>query len=146
MAVLFLLLFFPTLCTPLVLEFFRVRHHFDQEGLAFRSPWSQHRHIAWSNVASVKWRRAAKWLDLRTHDGMVVHLSPWLAGLKPFAALALARIPSAVLTASAEGRAALQVMSAGAGGALMMSPLAPEQLLTTLPPRRDRPPAAGSIR
>jgi hypothetical protein len=138
-AVLLLLLFFPGVCAPLVLEFYRVRHTFDQEGLMFRSPWSKHRRVTWSDVASLKWRRFAKWLDIRTHDGVIIHITPWLAGLRPFADVALARIPAVVLTTCPEGRAVLEIMSAGAGSALMTSPLTPDRIIATLPPRGGGP-------
>src|SRR4051812_6298117 len=40
-------LLFGGLSAPLLLEFLRVRHQFDDAGLSFRSPWSPHRRIAW---------------------------------------------------------------------------------------------------
>jgi len=133
--VVLLIVLFPAIALPLVVEFFRVRHRYDDAGIDFRSPWTKHRRIAWVDVASVRWRRVWKWLDIKTNAGAVVHLSPWLAGLKPFADVALARIPSVVLTAQPEGRAVLQLMSAGVAGELMMSPLTPEKLLAERTPR-----------
>ena len=128
-AVVILVVMFPALALPMVVEFLRVRHRYDDEGLTFRSPWSKHRRIAWIDVASVRWRPVWKSLDLKTHAGVTVHLSPWLAGLKAFGNVALARIPAVVLTTQPEGRAVLQLMSAGVAGELMMSPLTPEKLL-----------------
>ena len=130
-----MLLLFGGLGTPLVLEFFRVRHHFDDDGLSFRSPWSRHRRVAWIDVSAVTWRKVMKSLDIKTHGGVKVHISPLLAGLKPFADLALARIPPAVLSANPPARAALQVMSAGAAAELMMSPAPPEELLASVKTR-----------
>jgi len=129
------LLLFAGLGVPLMVEFFRVRHAFDDAGLSFRSPWSRHRRIRWIDVSSIRWRKFAKWLDIKTHTGATVHLSPLLSGLKPFADTALARVPSAVLAADPTARAALQVMSAGAAGELLMSPLSPEALLASVTAR-----------
>src|SRR5215831_13129846 len=84
-----LFVFAPVLMAPVVLEFVRVRHGYDDVGFTFRSPWSKHRHVAWSDVASVRWRRMMKWLDLRTSGGTTLHISPLLGGLQPFAELAL---------------------------------------------------------
>jgi hypothetical protein len=126
---------FLALALPMVLEFLRVRHRYDDSGLSFQSPWSKNRHIAWADVSSARWRPMWKSLDLKTHAGATVHLSPWLAGLRPFADVALARIPSAVLTANPQVRAVLLLMSAGVAGELMMSPLTPEKLLAERVPR-----------
>jgi hypothetical protein len=133
--VVLLMLLFPGLSLPLVLEFFRVHHRFDDAGLSFRSPWTKHRRIAWTDIASVQWGRFAKWLNLKTHAGANLHLSPVLAGLKPFANQALARIPSVVLAAHPEGRAVLQLMAAGRAGELVTSPLSPEKLFASREPR-----------
>ena len=132
--VILLIVMFPGLALPLVVEFFRVRHSYDDAGLVFRSPWSRHRRIAWVDVASVRWRRVAKWLDIKTNTGAIIHISPWLAGLRMFADVALARIPSVVLIAQPEGRAVLQLMSAGVAKELMTSPLTPEKLLASHAP------------
>src|SRR5689334_15843972 len=42
-----MLIGFPLLATPLVLEFFRVQHRFDDARFSFRSPWSRRRSVAW---------------------------------------------------------------------------------------------------
>jgi hypothetical protein len=128
-AVSLMLALFLGLGLPLVLEFVRVRHTFDEAGLTFRSPWSRQRHVAFADVASMRWRSVMKWLDLRTSGGDVVHFSPLLSGLGPFAEVALRRIPPAVLAASPAGRAVLQLMVAGEIGNLALSPLPPEKLL-----------------
>ena len=127
--VLLMTLGFPALMLPVMIEFLRVQHHFDDAGLMFQSPWSRYRWVAWGEVVSVRWRRGAKSLTLETRAGVKVHLSPWLAGLKPFADVALARLPPAVLTAHPEGRVVLLLMSAGVAAELMTSPLTPEHLL-----------------
>jgi len=129
-----LAVFFPALSAPLLLEFLRVRHDYDDVRLAFRSPWTRHRDVRWADVASLRWRKMAKWLDLRTRDGVVVHISPMLVGLRPFADVALARIPPEVLEAHGEGRDVLLVMASGKGSDLLTSPLPPAQILIT--PRR----------
>jgi hypothetical protein len=134
-AVFFMLALFLGLGLPLVLEFVLVRHTFDEAGLTFRSPWSRHRHVGFADVASLRWRKVMKWLDLRTSRGDVAHLSPLLSGLGPFAEVALRRIPPEVLAASPAGRAVLQLMVAGAVGELAMSPLPPEKLLDTVAAR-----------
>ena len=133
--VVLLVVMFPAIALPLVVEFFRVRHRYDDQSLEFRSPWSKPRRIAWVDVQSVRWRRFVKWFDIKTNTGVVIHLTPWLAGLKPFADVALARIPEVVLIAQPEGRAVLQLMSAGVAGELTMSPLPPEKLLAERVPR-----------
>src|SRR5262245_5999027 len=48
-------LLFPALTGPLILEFFRVNHRFDDNGITYRSPWTRHRHVAWSDVAVLRW-------------------------------------------------------------------------------------------
>jgi hypothetical protein len=124
-----LLVFFPALAAPLVLEFVRVRHTYDDAGVSIRSPWSKHREFSWTDVSSLRWRKIAKWFDIKTHQGVTFHVSPWLAGLQRFADVALARIPSAVVAAHPEGRAVLMLMSAGRANDLMTEQLPPEQLL-----------------
>jgi len=133
--VVLIVVLFPALALPMVLEFFRVRHRYDDAGLSFESPWSKNRRVAWADVASMRWRPMWKSLDLKTHAGVTVHLSPWLAGVGPFADVALARIPPVVLTADPQARAVLLLMSAGVAGELMMSPLTPEKLLAQRVPR-----------
>jgi hypothetical protein len=133
--VVLLIAMFPAIALFMVLEFFRVRHRYDDSGLTFQSPWSKYRRIAWADVASARWRPMWKSLDLKTHAGVTVHLSPWLAGLRPFADVALARIPPVVLTANPQARTVLLLMSAGVSGELMMSPLTPEKLLELRVPR-----------
>jgi hypothetical protein len=136
--VVLLFVFAPVLMAPVVLELVRVRHSYDEVGFDFRSPWSRHRHVAWSDVASLRWRKVMKSLDLRSSGGTTLHISPLLGGLEPFAELALARIPPAVLAGCPDCRAVLRVMAAGAAGDLLTSPLTPEQLLTTVRPRGGR--------
>jgi hypothetical protein len=138
--VVLLIIMFPTLALPLLVEFFRVRHRYDHEGLSFRSPWSKPRSIAWIDVASVRWRPVWKALAFKTNTGVTVNLSPWLAGLRPFADVALARIPAVVLiSASPDARAVLHLLSAGVAGELMTSPLTPEKLLAARAPRAAAP-------
>jgi hypothetical protein len=122
-------LLFGGLGAPLVLEFFGVRHQFDDAGLSFRSPWSRHRRIAWLDVSSIRWRKIAKSLNIKTYGGVTVRISPLVSGLKPFADVALVRIPPAVLGGHPDGRTILQLMSAGAAAELMTSPASPEKLL-----------------
>ncbi|HXU04733.1 MAG TPA: hypothetical protein VN903_27410 [Polyangia bacterium] len=130
-----MLIGFPLLAAPLVLEFFRVRHRFDDARFSFRSPWSKHRDVAWTDVASLKWRKFMKSLDLKSNGGQTFRISPLVAGLPAFGDMALAHIPAAVLTAYPEGRAILQIMSAGAAGKLMFDDATPERLLAAITPR-----------
>ena len=123
---------FPALGLPLVAEFFRVRHTFDERGLLFRSPWSRERHLAWDDVASMKWRRFMKWLDIETVAGTTVHLSPWLSGMRAFAETALERLPAVVLDRYPDGRAALQLMVVGHTADLMTQPLPPVKILAAV--------------
>lgn len=78
-----------------------VRHEFTERGLAYRSPWSPHRFLPWEEVVEVRWRPAAQWLDLRDARGGVFHLSTMLAGVGPFCAAALRRLPEQARTAEA---------------------------------------------
>src|SRR4051812_21915519 len=39
----------------LLLELFRVRHTLDDQGLDYRTPWTQHRTLRWAEVTQVKW-------------------------------------------------------------------------------------------
>lgn len=41
---------------PLVLEFFRVNHAYDEHGIDFASPWSPRRRLEWSAVRDLRWR------------------------------------------------------------------------------------------
>jgi hypothetical protein len=130
--VVLLMLFFPTVAAPLLLEFLLVRHRFNDVGLAYHSPWSQERFLEWSEVTSARWRKYAKWLDLRTRSGVTVHLSPLLSGLGLFGATALVRIPADVLLASSpDARAVLRLMALGQAGPLLMSQESPEQVLAS---------------
>jgi hypothetical protein len=126
-----LLAFFPLIAAPLVLESFGVRHRYDDETLALRSPWRRARTLRWSNVQSIAWRKHLKWLDLRTIDG-VAHVSPMLVGLDGFARTALERLDPTVLDRSPEAAAVLELMKHEAAGALLSSPLAPTALLAAL--------------
>ena len=123
---------FPALGLPLVIEFFRVRHGFDERGLSFRSPWSRARHIAWNDVASLKWRQIMKWLDIETVAGTKIHLSPWLAGTRAFAETALEHLPPVVLDRYPNERAALQLMVVGHTWALMTENLSPAEILAAV--------------
>ena len=70
-----------------------VRHEFTERGLDYRSPWSRHRFLRWEDIVEVRWRPTAQWIDLRDAHGGVFHLSTMLAGIGPFCALALRRLP-----------------------------------------------------
>jgi hypothetical protein len=130
--VVLLMLFFPAVVAPLLLELLRVRHRFNDVGVAVQSPWSRARVLEWSEVTTIRWRKHAKWLDLSTASGATVHLSPLLSGLGPFADMALARIHPDVLGASSpDARAALRLMSLGEAGPLLASQESPEQLLAS---------------
>jgi hypothetical protein len=130
--VVLLMLFFPVVSSPLLLELLRVRHRFNDVGLAYHSPWSAERYLEWAEVTSVRWRKYLKWLDLSTRTGVTVHLSPLLSGLGVCAATALVRIPPDVLFASSpDARAALRLMALGQAGPLLTSPQSPEQLLAS---------------
>jgi len=139
-----LLVFFLAGGLAMVLEFFRVRHRYDDTGLSFRSPWSRHRHLAWTDVQSIKWRRFMKSLDIETVSGATARMSPWLSGLKPFADVALARLPSVVLSSCPQARVVLQLMSAGAAGTLMTDERSPEQILAAVTARPGGPNARNA--
>lgn len=113
------LLAFPALALPLVLEGFRVVHRFDEQGLAYRSPWSARRRLEWSRVTRVRWRKMMKWLDFEV-GGEVFHFSPMIGGLEAFADVALRQVPAEVIEPSA--RAALEQMRAGQSVALLLEP------------------------
>jgi hypothetical protein len=129
--------FFLALGVPLALEFFRVGHHYDSSGLDFRSPWSRARRIRWAEVEWIVWRPQLKWVDVRTRDGSVAHLSPMLSGLNEFAATALQQIRPEVLEANPEGCAVLGLFAAGVGGVLATSQLGPVELLAAYAKARE---------
>lgn len=138
-----LMLFFPAIASPLLLEFLRVRHRFNAVGLAYHSPWTAERFLEWSEVTAVRWRQHMKWLDLVTKAGVTVHLSPLLSGLGPFADTASAQIPGSVLEASSpDARAVLRLMSLGQAGPLLVSSQSPVKLAASLPPSGQTRPAA----
>jgi urease gamma subunit len=62
---------------------------------------------------------------------VTVRISPFISGLKPFADVALARIPANVLAGDPDGRTVLQLMSAGAAAELMTSPASAQELLAS---------------
>jgi len=126
------MLLFSSLMAALLIEVFRVRHSYDDNGVDYRSPWSKHRAMRWADVSEIRWRHGMKWLDLRTAGGVVIHLSPFLSGLDGFARIALARIPREVVGCSPAGRAALEPMIARQGRVLAMSQLTPERALEDL--------------
>src|SRR5262249_39250418 len=113
-----LLLFFPTLTLPLVIEFYRVSISFDDAAIHVSSPWSRRRTLLWSEVRTVRWRSVAKWLDLRT-ERSVVHISPWLVGLEAFAAACKKHLPAEVLSRNPQTANVLVLMEQGRAGELM---------------------------
>jgi hypothetical protein len=127
-----LLFFFPALGLPLVIEFFRVRHTFDDRGLHFRSPWSPERHLAWNEITSLKWRPMIKWLDVQTITGTKAHLSPWLSGTRAFAEAAIARLPRIVLDGHPNERAVIHLMLVGRTTALLLENLPPAEILAAV--------------
>jgi hypothetical protein len=130
----FILLFFLSITAPLVLEFFQVRHTYDDECLRFVSPWSRKKLLRWSDVSAIRWRSTLKWLDLEARDGKVFHISPMLRGLDGFGKAALARIPAQVLEAAPDGRAVLELMVLNTTAPLVMSPESPQTLLAQARP------------
>jgi hypothetical protein len=127
-AIAMLALFFPALSLPLLLEFTRVAHRYDDRGCDFVSPWSRRRRLEWSEVEELKWRPTLKWLDFHASDARPFHFSPMLGGLEDFATVALASIHPAVLERNPEPASALRLMATGNASALGMSHLPPSQL------------------
>jgi len=138
-AVALLIGLFPLIASPLLLEVFRVRHSYDDEGFDFRSPWSRHRRLRWSEVASIRWRQHLKWLDIKTSGGAIAHISPLLGGLDGFAQVALARIAPEMLEEAPDAKAVLDLMRQNAAGPLLNSPVSPQALLAEIEPERARP-------
>jgi hypothetical protein len=121
---------FVALGGPLVLEFFRVNHAYDEHGIDVASPWSPRRRIEWSAVREVRWRPSMKWQELVGPAGSrPVHLSPMLGGLGNFACVALEHLPAGVLERSPAAHSVLFLMREGRTG----------ELLTSQEPRRGPP-------
>jgi hypothetical protein len=124
---------FFTLTAAISVEFFSVNHDFGAAGVNYRSPWSRRRQLEWRNVAAIRWRPTLKWLDIVPKDGgPPLHISPLLSGLAPFAQTALQSLPREVLDEKGEGRAALTVMAAGRGTALLLGSGRPSDLVAEL--------------
>jgi hypothetical protein len=127
-----IILLFPAIAWPLLLEALRVRHTFDEEGIHVQSPWSRRRFIRWSDVASIRWRNVMKWLDLRTSGGERLHVSPLMNGLDGFARAARAHLPAPVLdAASSDARAVLALMEQRLAFQLVMAQVPPATLIAT---------------
>jgi hypothetical protein len=128
-----MLVVLPGLGLLLVVELFRVNHDYGARGWNYRSPWSAHRRVDWVEVAAVEWRPALKWLDFVLRDGeRRLHVSPMLSGLRPFAQLALERLPKAVLVEPSEGCAALRVMASGHASKLLLDSALPSRIAARL--------------
>ncbi|MFZ5892541.1 MAG: hypothetical protein ACOY0T_15890 [Myxococcota bacterium] len=121
------------------LEFWGVNHSYDNKGIEYRSPWSRHRSVAWSEINELKWRSAMKWLDLVPAEGRVIHLSPMLAGLDGLASIALDKVPEAARSRDPEALAALRLMANGAASALITDARRPSVIAADLVSRSARP-------
>ncbi len=102
------------LTLPLQLEFSRVRHVFDDDGLRYSTPWSRTRRLLWADVKEVRFRPAAQWLDVTTATGAVHHFSTMLGGRQELALTMLRRVPDAALRADALTLQVLERMAEGA--------------------------------
>ncbi len=118
-----------SLGAPLLGEFTRVRIEYDDQVLRIVTPWSRNRHIDWASVQQVRWRASLKWLDFRTADGAVIHVSPLLSGLPAFGEHALKRLPEVAQLSSPEGLAVLMLFARGRGGELVLSPTPPTEMV-----------------
>lgn len=106
---------FAPVAAWLVGDTFFIRHRFDAVGIYYRSPWSPHRHLLWSDVTSVRWGAASQRVTLVDTRDRVFHFAGMLAGLDAFAKAALTELPPEVtarhpremkvLEALVEGRA-----------------------------------------
>jgi len=134
---------FMGMWSPLVLEFFRVRHTFDALQLEYRTPWTRHRTLRWAEVKALEWSQAVKWLVLEDAQGARYRISPLLGGLEDLGRTALERLPPAVLQASPTGAAALELMRRGKVFGLLMGQTAPETMLRDLPPERGSSSLSG---
>jgi len=120
-------LLFLLLASPLLLEFHRVRYTFDAQQIRVWSPWSRHRSLRWSDITTMRWRPALKWLDLS--DGTtVLHVSPLLTGLDDFARQCIESSAEKVRARDPEVVAVLELMASGRGGELAFAPGRPSYL------------------
>src|SRR5262245_51962430 len=72
---------FALMGAPLVLEYFWVRHTFDDQGLDYRTPWTDRRTLRWADVVQVKWG-FAQWLVILDAQGRKFRFAPTLSGLR----------------------------------------------------------------
>lgn len=120
---------FVALGASMVVEFFGVKHEYDDAGITYRSPWSTTRRIAWAEVAKIEWRPMLKWLDIvPLDDSKRLHLHPMLGGLAPFAKLALQQVPSHAWADQPEAYIALRLMASGHHAMLTIDARKPSQL------------------
>lgn len=95
-----------------------IRHHFDVQGIEYRSPWSRHRSIAWASVTAIRWRAAAQWVDFHDAQGGVMHFSTMLVGIAEFSAMALEKVPAAARESSPEAIVILAALTRGQAASL----------------------------
>lgn len=102
---------FALLGVPLLIEYFRVRHHLEPGGMRYRSFLGKSGTLRWNEVASVRYAPAAKWFRLETRRGEVVRISAMLTGLPEFARAVLLEVP--MLSIETETRTLLEQTASG---------------------------------
>lgn len=106
-----LFLGFALLGVPLVIEYFRVRHHLEPGGMRYRSLLGKSGALHWNEVASVRYAPVAKWFRLETRHGDVVRVSAMLIGLPEFARAVLLEVPASSI--ETEARTLLEQTASG---------------------------------
>lgn len=125
----FVLLLFPTLAAPLVVEALRVRVTFDDCGIHVSSPWSRERTLSWLWIRIVRWNKAIRWLVISDGGATTVRISPLLSGLAAFAVVCRQHVPPEVLQVDPDGAAAIDLMARGRGSQLAWRTERPSNIL-----------------
>lgn len=95
----------------MVIEYYRVRHEFAEDGLHYGKLFGTGGYLRWSELASVRYVHGMKWFRLETASGDVARISAYQAGLPAFAQTLLRNVPVGVV--EADTVAILQQTAAG---------------------------------
>ncbi|WP_437280297.1 hypothetical protein WME90_06985 [Sorangium sp. So ce375] len=80
------------------LDAFLVRHSVDLAGITCRSVFHRPFRFAWDEIKAVDYNAGMNWFVLRSMDGRVGRVSPYIAGIRTFAELSIAHLDRSVFT------------------------------------------------
>lgn len=80
---------FSLLGSVIIVEYVRVRHNLEPQGMRFQPLFRAPGTLLWSDVSSIRYSPSAKWFRIETRRGQVIRVSAMLTGLPAFAQAAL---------------------------------------------------------